>query len=721
MKKASDSSFHAICLAASIAVTILLLFPAAKVNAQEISLDAFQPLPIAHHITDMALTEDGLYLVMISTDSDLVSVWDVKAEKMKTEVACLKPAHILCRGDRVYISNQGLGTISVLSQADDFKIVDELLLKQKKINRMSAPEGKYFRGDILVTGEIDRDTYVNYVVNTAKDTCTPIPPAVAGKSIPVYVNYTGTLVIEAKVAYSPNSAAYGYADFLSGGKLPLTYDIPVFNGLTWPMRPIHGSNLWTHNKNVYPSVSHDILICPGKLSPHFTGGSRNEGTIAVDHKGQYCFFIEVPFRQVKADDQAECLIEARPLISPYHVSSSRTILVPQGLRRTPQTFPLAVTHEDKLYFFFVDDQREQKAWRLTTAAFEPPAAGKPIPLGTPPVVGKVDQLTPGLNGRSLLMLTGDWLSELTPDGSSMIRKLMLPTIYNFIHEREGYFIAGGLHGIDLLDRKTGSLLRHIALPGIGPLSMACHPQRPITYVSIEEPEQPTNYETRRILCIVNEKTGAASIASGILAEKVHVDAQGKRLIVASKEKSEPVTKRVQGHLAYGTRRVSTYDLTRSLKLISTVDDQSLLLNVASSADGQAICFATSGPFRGSKEKVDIHNPANLTKALSVRPATEGQRTQFWPIMVAFHPSRPLMAILSDRDATFCNIEIYDLKEKQFVSILTETEEELQMPKHMIFSPDGTKLLIVHRNSLSGLLRLTAIPLKEPAVSTSGTD
>ena len=256
------------------------------------------------------------------------------------------------------------------------------------------------------------------------------------------------------------------------------------------------------------------------------------------------------------------------------------------------------------------------------------------------------------------------------------------------------------------------------------LFRSCHPQQPVTYVAIEDPKLSTDHETRKILCIVNEKTGAASIASGILAEKVHVDAQGKRLIVASMEKSQPVAEQMKRrHSTLGTYRVSTYDLTRSLKLISTVDDQSLLLSMASSADGQAVCFATSGPFRGSKDKVDIHNPADLTRPLSVRPTSDDPTMQFWPMLVAFHPSRPLMAIVSDRGTSKCHFEFYDLKEKQFVSILPEAEkgQQLWRPKHMLFSPDGTALIVVHFIELSGVPLLTAIPLREPAVSTGGTD
>ncbi len=133
--------------------------------------DPFQTIP-ADHPTFMAISEDGRNLLLANEQKDVVSVWDTATGKVLKQHKCPAPGQILCRGEKAFVVNRKMGTITVLSQKQGFKPVDQLEVGDEDIIGLSAPTRKDFADELLVTCHRKRldfkDTKV-YLVNVVKD------------------------------------------------------------------------------------------------------------------------------------------------------------------------------------------------------------------------------------------------------------------------------------------------------------------------------------------------------------------------------------------------------------------------------------------------------------------------------------------------------------------------------------------------------------------------
>ncbi len=98
----------------------------------------FKVLATDEPVSTMALTEDGLYLIMAHQAADMVSVYDVKAGKTVKSVDVSAPPAILCRGDEVYVANGGKGTITVLDAKKDWKPMRKIAIERTNIVHLSA-------------------------------------------------------------------------------------------------------------------------------------------------------------------------------------------------------------------------------------------------------------------------------------------------------------------------------------------------------------------------------------------------------------------------------------------------------------------------------------------------------------------------------------------------------------------------------------------------------
>lgn len=126
----------------------LVLHLGLQVRAAESGPIEFRKLPLEAAPDCLALTEDGGLLVVTHASVDRVSVWSMKTGERVKQFDCLAPRFALCRGDRAYIANYGQGTISVYSQ-QDWSLIDELQAGAKFVHYLSAPQGKFFKGDLL--------------------------------------------------------------------------------------------------------------------------------------------------------------------------------------------------------------------------------------------------------------------------------------------------------------------------------------------------------------------------------------------------------------------------------------------------------------------------------------------------------------------------------------------------------------------------------------------
>lgn len=129
----------------------------------------FQKLDLLNTPSSLSVSEDGRTIVIGHELEDLLAVVDTASGKVVRTVETSRPVSILCRGDKVLVANNGQGTISVFTPAQDWEKTDEVEVGFENIKTISAPQGKYFTNWVLATcKEHDSVARLN-MVNVATD------------------------------------------------------------------------------------------------------------------------------------------------------------------------------------------------------------------------------------------------------------------------------------------------------------------------------------------------------------------------------------------------------------------------------------------------------------------------------------------------------------------------------------------------------------------------
>ncbi|QDT12975.1 SHD1 domain-containing protein [Planctomycetes bacterium K23_9] len=128
----------------------------------------FARLPVSMAISSTVISEDGERLVLAHFASDKLTIWNVIEKRVENTIECPSPGPMISRRNLTYVGNHGQGTISVVdhNKAEVTKTVD---VGERMINSLSAPQGRYFTGAILVTSHIDRNDGKYTVVDTRRN------------------------------------------------------------------------------------------------------------------------------------------------------------------------------------------------------------------------------------------------------------------------------------------------------------------------------------------------------------------------------------------------------------------------------------------------------------------------------------------------------------------------------------------------------------------------
>src|SRR4051812_33548276 len=87
----------------------LALSLAPRASAQEVVRCA--PLPLDKPVSAIALTEDGKQLVIAHEAENLLTIWDVAANKQVSSVSCVAPRYVICRGQHAYVASYDHGKV----------------------------------------------------------------------------------------------------------------------------------------------------------------------------------------------------------------------------------------------------------------------------------------------------------------------------------------------------------------------------------------------------------------------------------------------------------------------------------------------------------------------------------------------------------------------------------------------------------------------------------
>ncbi len=143
----------------------------------------------------------------------------------------------------------------------------------------------------------------------------------------------------------------------------------------------------------------------------------------------------------------------------------------------------------------------------------------------------------GSDGKSLLLLQGDSLRILGPDGISVVQEHKLPERYHDVRDREDVFVllSKSPPAIDVVDKKSLRRIQHQPIKAgdlrvLDVMDFAIHPTKPVSYVAIKHDIELPRYT----VIVVNERNGRVEVP-GILGTFVEVDPQGKTLYTGYKD------------------------------------------------------------------------------------------------------------------------------------------------------------------------------------------
>jgi S1-C subfamily serine protease len=318
-----------------------------------------------------------------------------------------------------------------------------------------------------------------------------------------------------------------------------------------------------------------------------------------------------------------------------------------------------------------------------------------IPLDVDQVVFK-----PGQQHRSLLLLQGDRLRVLGPDGLSVVADVKLPERYQQIAERGDEYIALSKQParLDVIDKQTQKMKKGLPIEKNGlrvldVVDFVPHPTERRSYVTIKHDVELPRY---RVL-VIDEKTGIVDAPEGLIGTWVAIDPAGRYLYAGYKD-------------IYG--RSSRFHINRDWRVIETPEYGNIdwlvsyelrgrrlkLRHVESHAggngngirlspDGQQITYLSHAGTPMRTGNLAGWNPARL-KEPPVAYVTKGRGVT---TQLAFHPTLKLAAVPGGNSVVLFDRETGAVVENRLE--LSENGLGDVTVDDLLFTPDGSALVV----------------------------
>ncbi|HSI34220.1 MAG TPA: putative Ig domain-containing protein [Tepidisphaeraceae bacterium] len=315
----------------------------------------------------------------------------------------------------------------------------------------------------------------------------------------------------------------------------------------------------------------------------------------------------------------------------------------------------------------------------------------------------------GLGGRGLI-LAGEHLAVVGPDGLAIKESRVLPKAYVAIVERPTYYlaIAKEPRSIDWLDKRTLAVTRSRPIAFEALIDLVPHPTRAISYVSYV---QPGGLPRHRFM-IVDEQTAEARTDDNWIGRWLAVSPEGGFLLAGIQE-----TYRKGSDIIDNPDRIWIVPTYGSIDMLARYDLDAAGfpervahkdgvggggVGLRISADGKRAAYLSATGFPAGSGNVGGWDPTDLRK-LPVAYLTKGAATSR---DLAFHPLLPLVAAPADGSVVFFNRET-GAREPDRV----EGADALVGAKveRAYFSPDGRNVLL--QTTVGEVRYLHALPLK----------
>ena len=301
--------------------------------------------------------------------------------------------------------------------------------------------------------------------------------------------------------------------------------------------------------------------------------------------------------------------------------------------------------------------------------------------------------TPGLGYRNMLVLHGDRLVVLAPDGITIEKRIKLPKTYSQIAERADCYVALAVDpkAVEVIDKKTFAVRKSLKLTCTEFSDLAIHPRLPVSYVAMKDlGKTPACH-----FIVFNEKTGDGREPEDCVGAWLKPDPKGRFLIVGYRDIYRSGSRLLvnpgqfdivpeYGDISWLIR----YSLDREgmprvneIKEKAGGNGQGLRL----SKDGQRVTYLSHVGYPQFSGNLAGWDPKDLEK-IPVTYAVKGKGTTY---DLAYHPVLPLVASPGSGSAIFFHRETGDQEQDRLQLPAAGLGGE---PQSVQFSPDGKGLV-----------------------------
>jgi hypothetical protein len=331
-------------------------------------------------------------------------------------------------------------------------------------------------------------------------------------------------------------------------------------------------------------------------------------------------------------------------------------------------------------------------------------------LGTHYVIGRDCHIWLTASRDGVLLLDETSLSFLDADGLAVTRRATLPAVYRKLVERRNHWLALSDKAVDLLDKNTFAVLRHVPVDAERVLDLAPHPSRPLSYLTRTTHVEPFLTEVSTAIEL-DETAGTLRPVLGVYASEIVIDPSGTRAFVSVGDAPALLNARRDWKRSTNKQFINApsggvivYDLTHDWRpLVESLQD---ITGWAGSAGGAELSLSPDGRTLAGIALHEIREKRLLAlDTADVRHATAAYSVGDRPLDFSFHPALNLVAACNEKQVVVCDRDTGDVAERR----VDFGDQQMDEIRHALFTPGGRHLL-VHYRSTAGRWIVRSFPL-----------
>lgn len=231
----------------------------------------FQAVPLPDALTCMVMTPDGRHLVTAHEQGNVVCIWDVASGELLQKLACNSPRAMLIRAGKLFVASHGERKLHVFDIENSWRLVDQLDSGSERVQYLSAPQGRYFKNELLATCLTEESVEV-ILIDVRRDSHRKVRSEKYYESRRqprvVHLDYTGRYVVEQGQFFDASppglSTTFDARHYMSDENAEPKRGIHEYTPF---LMQCHAVPLWVGESGLYGGVT------PGRLPGIESGGA----------------------------------------------------------------------------------------------------------------------------------------------------------------------------------------------------------------------------------------------------------------------------------------------------------------------------------------------------------------------------------------------------------------------------------------------------------------